>query len=151
MQTRSPSAASRSTAAASFSTGDRLAGQRRLVDVQLALAHEAQVGRHLVAGLQQHEVAGDDLGRRQAQRLARAHHRRLGRHRLRQRLDGGDRLGLLDVADERVEEHDAEDHGGVDPVPENERDDAGGDEDEDQRLLELQRAGAPGRRVPCAA
>ena len=70
MANRSPRALSRATRGGVLLDGDRLAGQRRLVDAQLALAHEAQVGGDLVAGLQQDEVAGDDLGRRQAQRVA---------------------------------------------------------------------------------
>ena len=49
-EARSPSAASAATGSVPFSTGDRLAGQRRLVDLQVARAHQPQVGRHAVAG-----------------------------------------------------------------------------------------------------
>ena len=78
----------------------RLAGERRLVHAQVARAQEAQVGRHLVAGLHQHEVAGDDLGGREPHLLPGAQQRGLRRHRAAERVDGGHGLGLLQVADD---------------------------------------------------
>ena len=41
--------------------GHALAGQRRLVDLQRAGRDDAAVGRHLVAGGEQHDVADDEL------------------------------------------------------------------------------------------
>ena len=72
-------------------------------------------------------------------------------HRAAQRLDGGHRLGLLEVADEGVEQDDADDDAGVDPVPEEEGHDAGGQQDQNERVEELtceahEVAGALGRR-----
>ena len=121
MSARSASTASSATAAASFSTGTRLAGERRLVHAQVAGAEEAQVGGHLVAGLHQHEVAGHEVRGRQAQLLPGPQHRRLGRHRPAERVDGRDGLGLLQVADDGVEEHDAEDDDGVHVLLEEDR------------------------------
>ncbi len=97
---------------------ERFAGQRRLLDPQIALTQEPQVGRHTVAGLQQHDVAWHELRRGDSQLLAATPHRGLGDDHLRQRLDGFLRLCLLDVADDGVEEHDAEDDRRIDPFAE---------------------------------
>ena len=151
MSSRSASTASLGTTLLVLLDRHGFAGQRRLVDAQVARADEAQVGRHLVPALDEDEVAGHDLGGRQPQLLAGADDGGLGGHGATQRLDGGDRPGLLQVADERVEEDDAEDHRGVDPLLEEEGDDRRDQQDEDERIGELhqeatQGAGALGRR-----
>ena len=99
-----------------FSTGTRFAGQRRFVDVQIALVQQAQIGRHAVAGLQQHHVAGHELRRGNPQLLTAAPHRGLGDDHLRQRVDGLLRFRLLEVADDGVDEDDAENDRRIHPL-----------------------------------
>ena len=124
MSARSASTASRRRRLAVLLDRHRLAGQRRLVDAQVA-RRAGGAGRPAPCRRPgEHEVAGDDLGGRQPQLLAGAHDRGLGRHRAAQRLDGGDRLGLLEVADDGVQQDDAEDDAGVDPLLEKQGDDA---------------------------
>ena len=101
---------------------ERLAGEGRLVDPQVAGIREAHVGRDLVAGLQDDDVAGHQLGGREAHALAVAHDRGLGGHGPRQRLDGLDRLGFLEIADDGVDHHHPEDDPGIDPLAQGRRD-----------------------------
>ncbi len=62
-QMRSPSpTSSPGIAASSFSTGCALTGERCLLDLERRRDDQSTVGRHPVAGLEQHDVAWHQLG-----------------------------------------------------------------------------------------
>ena len=109
--TRSPSAASAATAIELLGHGRALAGQRRLVDLQRRRADDAAVRGHEVAGLDQDDVARDQLLHGHLGDLAVAHDPGLDDHHPLERGDAGLRLALL------VEAHD-----GVEQGQEDERD-----------------------------
>ena len=71
MLRRSPSGRSaRASGARLLLDRQRLAGERRLLDLELRRFDQAQVGRHDVARLQQHHVAGHQLAPRRSTRAA---------------------------------------------------------------------------------
>ncbi len=137
--------------AAAFVHRQRLAGQRRFFDAQIACVQQPQIGRHLVARGQQHDVARHQLARVDALPLAAAQHGGLGGQRARQRIERHQRLGFLHKTNHGVEKHDAENDGSVDPGAHEELDQHRRKQDVDQRLVELQqkphkRALAPAHR-----
>ncbi len=96
-----------------------------------------QIGRHLVARLQEHDVAGNKV-------------RAVHRHPLTIAQNGGAgcqhppdrghrRLGLvfLDEADHRIGKHHGEDHPGIHPVLQGPRHHCRTDQDVDQHVVEL--------------
>ena len=95
----------------------RLPGERGLVHAQLGFPHQPQVGGHLVAGLEQHQVTGDQLLGRHDVLVAAADDLGLGAHHRPQALQGGLGLGLLNETHDGVDDHHAEDHCGVDEFP----------------------------------
>ncbi|MCY1505420.1 hypothetical protein D9M68_396360 [compost metagenome] len=126
-------------------------GERRLVDAQFLAGQQAQVGRHPVAGCQQHQVAGHQVGGAQLLAPALADHRGAGGQHA---ADGVQRRfgpAFLDETDHRVDQHGAEQHAGVDPLAERGGDQRGGEHHVEQDVVELQqqaqqRAAAAGRR-----
>ena len=66
-----------------------------------------------------------------------AAHGGFSRDHLRKRFDGPLRFGLLDETDDGVEKRDTEDDRGIHPFAEQRRHDDGGEEDVNQRLVEL--------------
>ena len=131
------------------------AGQRRFVGVEIGVFDDAGVGRDLVAGFDEDDVAGDDLARRNALALAVAHDggfRRRQRHQCAHRFFGA---RLLDEAEHRVEHDDERDddrfvgQGGFARIlqqPFDHRDDDGDEEDDHQEVLELLEQPLPPRR-----
>ena len=104
----------------------RLAGQRRLLDLQALGLDQAQIGGHPVARLQEHDVARHQLLGRYGEALAAADHDRLGRQHV---PDGVERLlglALLDVADHGIDHDHGQYHRRVDPVRERRRHRGGG-------------------------
>ena len=129
----------------------RLPGQRGLVHPQLGLAHQPQVGGNLVAGLQQHQIAGNQLLGRHGVLVAVAHHLGLGAHHGPQALQRGLGLGLLNETHDRVDDHHTEDHCGVDEFPQTGGDRPRDEQNIDQRMMKLaqyahQQAGARSHR-----
>ena len=53
---------------------NRLAGQRRLIDLQCHSLKQFAIGRHLVAGVEHHDIAHDHLSLRHFHRVAIANH-----------------------------------------------------------------------------
>ena len=93
-----------------FFDGGRFAGQCRLVHPQLRHLVQAQVGRHQVAGFEQHHAAGHQvLGLHHLHLPAGAAHGGLRRRQLLQRLQGLVGAPFLPEADGRVEQHDQQD------------------------------------------
>ena len=114
-----------------------LAGQDRLLRGQPPRLDHPQVGGHLVARLQQHDVAGHQVGpvHRHAPPVAqhggaRGEHAPDRRHR---RLG----LALLEEADHRIGQHHGQDHAGIDPVLQGPRHHGGAQQDIDQHVVEL--------------
>ena len=89
--------------------GPALSGESRHLHRELAHLDEAAIGRDRVAGVEHHDVTGDELGGGYLGELAVAEHPREGRHHRLQRLSGPLGSVLLDEADPGVEEHDAQD------------------------------------------
>jgi hypothetical protein len=127
---------------------NRLAGQEGLVDQQAARPDEPEVGGNAVAGLDQHDVPGHDLGRRDADPASVPHDvGARGDHA----ADGGERvlgLALLHKADDRVYHYHGDDDDGVDVVAECPCNDGAGKEDVDQRVVELRQEAQEGVRYP---
>ncbi len=116
----------------------RFTRQRRFGDLQLPTTEQSQVGGHLVARLQQHQIARNDGGRIQSGLVAIADDNRLGHQRLTQGFDRLDRFAFLNETDDRVDEDDAENDRGICPLPQRERDDDGNQQNVNQRLMKLQ-------------
>lgn len=118
---------------------DRFASECRFGNLQIARTQQTQIGRHFVARFQRHNIAGHKFGRVNALRLATANHGRFGRHRLRQCFDCFFGFGFLQIADDRVNKHRAENHQRVNRLLlDDEGDDAGRHQEVEQGIVELQ-------------
>ncbi len=153
IELRSPSGASAGTGATPLPDGNRFPGQRRLLNPQRLGLGQSEIGRHLVARLQEDDVARNQGVRRHHAAPAGAHHARLEREHLADRGERPLRLALLHEADERVDEDDARDDAAVHPLAEQRRDQGGPQQDVDQDAVELEQQAherpAPlGRRQP---
>jgi hypothetical protein len=115
----------------------RLAGQRGLLDPQVDRLEQAQVGRDVVAGLQEDDVARHQLGGRDGDAVAVAQGLGVRRGQLLQGSQG--LLGplLLDDAEHRVEHDDRHDRGRLDVIAEQGRDQRGRDQQDDDEVVEL--------------
>ncbi len=129
----------------------RLAGQDRLVDAQRVGVLERPVGDDLVARLEPHEVAGDELVDMHPPRVAVANDRRVRRDERREPVERALRADLLHRADPGVRDEDAEEER-VLPLAERERHGAGDGEDQ---VEDREDVGADDARVraarPCSA
>jgi len=123
----------------------RFAGEQRIVGAQFMLLDEAQIGRQAIAGGKQDDIAGNQLAGVELLAMARPADRYRGRHAARQRSQRPFGLGFLPIADQCIDQHDAEDDAGVDPFAEHRGDQPGGHQDEDQGLRQLGGKAAPGR------
>ncbi len=92
---------------------ERLAGERGLLDLQAHRFDQAQVRRHDVARLEEHEIAGHQFAGRDVRDLAVADDARVRRAEPAQRGHGAFGPVLLDEADHRVQDHDDHDRDGV--------------------------------------
>ena len=117
--------------------GKGFAGERRLVTLEGMDLREARVRRYAVAGLQQHDVAGDELPRRNARLRAVAQDPDRGRQHLLQRVEGIVRAIFLDEAQHGAEQHDHRDDRRVDDLSKQRREDRRDEQDDDERVLEL--------------
>jgi hypothetical protein len=115
----------------------RLAGQRRLLDLELRCLDQPQIGRHGVAGLDTHHVAGHELACRYHPRLPVAHGVRRERRHLPERGDGTLGAVFLYETDHGVQHHDGHDHQRIHQVADQARNDRGGDQHQDHEIGEL--------------
>ena len=136
-----------------------LAGQRRLVGLQVRHLDEAGIRRNLVTGLDQDNVAGDDVMGRDALPIAIADDRGLRRSQRHQRADRFLRAGLLDEPEHGVEYDDSHDddcfvgQGAFARVlqhPFDHRNHNGDQQDDHQEIFELFKQPFPPRRFRCA-
>ncbi len=125
--------------------GQRFAGQHRLVGVQFTLVKQTQVGRDAIAGGQQDDISRHQFTGVQLFPVAVATHRDRGRNAARQRRERALGLGLLPVADDGIDQHDAKNHAGVYPFAECAGDQSGCDQYQYQRLRKLLGQALPGR------
>ena len=98
---------------------------------------QPQIGRHPVAGSQQHHIAGHQHVGAKTVLAALAQDHRFTGQRSRQRRQRRLRLAFLNVTDGGVDQHHAEDHAGIDPFAEHRRDAAGENQHQHQRLHQL--------------
>ena len=117
--------------------GFGLTGESGFIDRELGVTHESEIRRHLVAGLQQHQVTGDEFLGGHDPVPAVAHHLGIGADHRAQALQCRLGTGFLDEADDRVDQHHGEDHRGVDELTQSRGDHAGHQEHVDQRMMEL--------------
>ncbi len=137
----------RSSLRGSLEGGGRLAGERRLVDVEMVRGEEPAVGGDDVAGRKLDDVAPDHVADRHILGAAVADH---GGAQREARLEGGHgrlRTRLLDESEPGAHGDDREDDRGLDRVADRDAHAARCDEDEDERARELAgedpRPGAP--------
>ena len=113
---------SSSSPAALFSTGQRLAGQRRLLDVKILRLEETGVRGHEVAGGQPHPVSHDEIPARDPGPRAVPQRRRRRRHLAPEALGRAlGSKGLDEVERDRQQDHGGDEHG-VDDLPQDRRD-----------------------------
>ena len=137
MHSRSPTVALAETGVCRLVGRHRLAGQRRLLGAQVLHIGEPKVGRDLVARFEQHDVPRHELFRGNHARLAAAHGPRLGGQHVADRIQRLLGLALLDEAEQRVEDDDAEDDRRVEPQVQHQLGEAGAEQDVDQDVVEL--------------
>jgi hypothetical protein len=117
--------------------GNRFPGEERFIDKQPSRAQQAQVGRHAVAGFDQHDVARHQARRRHAHAPAVSQHARLRRDHAphgRERFLG---LAFLDESHEGVHQHHSDNRPGVDRVAEDRGAERRGEQEVDQHVVEL--------------
>lgn len=120
-----------------FGDGDGFAREGRFVHLQLRNVDEPQVGRDLVARLQQHDVARHEHGGRHHLHQPAAQHGGVGRRQLAQRRHGLVGAPGLHKADNGVEHHDDEDHQRVCDLTHQPRDDRCAQQHQHHEVLEL--------------
>ena len=128
--------------------GDRFAREGRFVHLQLRDLDQAQVGRNLVARLQQHDVAGYQHAGGHHLYFAAAQHGGMGRRQLAQRGHGLVCPPGLHEADDGVEHYDDQDDQRVGEVADHAGDHGCAQQHQHHEVLELvgqQRQGA----TPC--
>ena len=96
-----------------------------------------QVGGHLVASLQQHDVAGHKVGPVHRYPSPIAQHGGLWCQHAPDRRHRGFGLALLDEADDGVRQHHGKDHPGIDPMLQGPRHNRSTDQHIDQHIVEL--------------
>ena len=114
-----------------------LAGQGRLVDVEVVGLDEPSVRRDDVAGVEDDEVAAHEIVHRDVLLGAVADDRGLQRQSGLQRGDRALRAGLLDEAEAADSDDDDQDDARVDLVAREDGDDARDDEQQHERAREL--------------
>ena len=149
MLSRSPTVAFADTGSVRLVRRHRFAGERGLLGAQILHLGEAEVGRHLVARFEQHDVARHEFLRGYHARLAAAHGPRLGGQHVADRVQRLLRPAFLDEPEQPVDDDDAEDDRGVDPQAQHQLGEAGGEQDVDQDIVELGKE--PQERAPLLA
>ena len=111
--------------------------------MQFALVEQTQIGRHPVAGSENNHITGHQLAGLQALAMAAAPDRDLRCNALRQRRQRAFCLGFLPVADDRIDQHDTENHAGIRPFSEGGSDQASSHQHQYQRLGQLPKEAPP--------
>ena len=127
----------------------RFSGQHGFVAGQILQLQQTQVRRHLVARLQADQITRYQLAAVDGPQLAVAPDQRAGAGHTENGLQGGGCLALLHKTHQRVDQHHAEDHPGVDPMAHQQTDHATDQQHIDQRVLKLAGKAPPGRFRRC--
>ena len=127
---------------------DGFARESRFIHLQVAAVKQPQIRGHLVAGLQQDDIAGHQFGGRDSAHSTGPQDAGFRQGRLGQRRQGFRRIRFLQKADRGVEEHHAEDHAGINPLVQDRRDRRRGQQDVHQRCVELQQEPHPRTESP---
>lgn len=125
------------TATQPFSTGTDSPVGGRLVDMEVLRFEQPQVGRHPVAGGQQHHVARYQAFGVQRLALAVAQDQGMQRKHVADGVQRVGRLALLDETDQRVDHHRQEDYRTVHPEAEQRGDQRGEQHHVQQDVVEL--------------
>ena len=120
-----------------FVHGDRFASEGRLIDLELGNLQQAQVGRDLVAGFQQHNVSRHKRMRSNLLHLSTSDHGSLGCCHALQSCQRLVRAPGLDQTNGGVEHHDGQNHQGVDQVPDHAGDQCRGQQHQNHEVAEL--------------
>ena len=115
----------------------RFAGERRFFRAQVLDVDEADVGWDLVAGFEEHDVARHERLRRDHRRLPVAQRSRLRREHVADRIERLLRPAFLKEAEQSVDDDHAEDDRRVEPQVHHQLDEAGGEQDVDEDVVEL--------------
>ena len=116
----------------------RFAGQRRLFHPQRFGFQQPHIGRHLVSGCEQHDVARHQFLSRDFVPRAVTQYQRVRREHVADGFEGFFGLAFLDKADHRVDDHHACNHPGVDPMPERSSNQRRSKQHVDQHVMKLQ-------------
>ena len=114
-----------------------LSGEGAFVDLQGEILQDAPVGHDHVAGLQQDDIAGDDLRRGNLELGAAPQHLGVGRGHGLEALQGFFRLDILHRAQHRVENQHGEDDDGAFHVARQRRNHGGDHQNDHQQVFEL--------------
>jgi hypothetical protein len=117
--------------------GVGLAGQRRLVHVQVFRIQDPRIARRAVARDEQDDVSRHHVVGRNGRRGAVAQHRYVRLHHREQRLDRYARAPFLPEAEEPARKYDRDDDGGVGRLVQHEREARRGEEQQGNRATEL--------------
>ena len=123
----------------------RFTGERRFVDGEIDGLDQPEVGGYAIAGAKHHEIARDELARRDGHLLAIAQDVRGRCRHLPECFEGPAGAVLLEEPEQHGEQHDHRDRDRLERVAEKAGDDRGAEQDDDQHVLELGRERAPGR------
>ena len=116
---------------------NRLAGKRRLLRPQVLHVHQAKVRRDLVPGFEKHDVARNQHLRRDHSNLLAAQRSGFRREHVADRIQRLLRFALLNEAEQRIDEHDTQNDGGIQPETDHQLDEAGSKQNIDQDVVQL--------------
>ena len=120
-----------------FIRRDRFPGESGFVGAQILHLNEAQVRRHAVAGLKQHNITRDQLVGGRDANFAVSLDASVGRKHASDRIQRFLGSAFLKESENGVDDDDARNDRRVEPKPEHELHEAGGEQDIDEDVVEL--------------
>ncbi len=127
--------------------GVRFAGEGGFLDAQVDGFHQAQIGRDVIAGLEQDDIAGHQLARRNPGAVAVAHDLRLRSRQAPQGRQGFLGAPLLDDPQDGIEDDDRQDRPALQIVPQRHRHDGRPDQKQHDEVVELRQKQAQETRA----
>jgi hypothetical protein len=116
--------------------GERLAGERRLADVEVPHLEQTSIRRDEVARIEPDDIPGNQLDYRQVLLASITHDSRRCGYLLPNVIHGTARLKLHEVIQQHTEQHHRNDDQAVDGVAQQERDAAGHEQNNDEGVRE---------------
>jgi hypothetical protein len=117
--------------------GHRFSRQRGFFDLEIDGGGQAHIGGHVIARIQEDDVARNEFPRRSRDLMAVAYDLGVGGRHFLQGLDGLFRLRLLNNSDDGIQDDDAHDGDGIDILAEQQGDTRRDDQDDHQVVIEL--------------